>query len=333
MYDSKIIFLDDKQIPTCIEILDNKISKPFDLNSFIIYSEQLYCTENVLLWLDIQKFKKVENDNLIFLKRIYDIYLKKDSYMEVNLTSYKSMKTKKLIKDIIDKKEKGMNNKIFYYIELELISNISCNLYISFVNNIIIQKRLLLAEKEALWWKNDITFKRFFSFPNPINEADSRIHNICSLLLFLISFLFDRLLNFQFIYILLIYGFLIRVLCGPKLDPQAFLVLFILRPIFSNKFNFILTKFVPGPPKRFSQFIGLCFVVLGTTLRYIYLFTVYKNNIILYFEYSIWLLYLIASFFAGFLNLCFACKIFILLIYLKIIPKNICKECQIKYMI
>lgn len=286
MYD-KIVFVDNKKIPTCIEILNNVFNKPFDLMSFIDFSKSRFSEENIFLWLDIQIFKNLEDIYLFTsIERIYNKYLKIDSCMEVNLTDIESIKDKNKIENIVKHVDTKIENNIFCYIEKEIFSIINYNLYYPFINSIIIKERIQLSVTEALWWKNkNITFSTFFRFPEPINEAESRLHNICSLLLFVISFILDRCFYFPYLYNILIYGYFTRILCGPKLDPQAFFVLFILRPIFSDKLNIIPTRFVPGIPKRFSQFIGLCFCIFGITLRYIYLFTNYKNYIILYFEY------------------------------------------------
>lgn len=335
---NKVVFINGNEIPTCIEILNNKKKYPFDLNSFINFSKNTYSEENILLWIEIQNFKDINpqdyNKIYINLLNIYNIYVKDNSKMEVNLTNPKSIDEKKNIKNIINN---FLNNiitdkNIFNNVEIELLSIIINNIYYNFINNIISKERILLSINEALWWKNkDINFSTFFRFPDPINEAESRLHNICSMLLCIICIIFDRIFLFPYLYIMLIYGFFIRILCGPKLDPQALFVLFILRPIFSDKFKIIKTKFVPSPPKRFSQFIGLCLCTICIILRYIYLFTNYKNDIILYLEYSIWILFLIASFVAGVFNYCFGCQIFNFLMFLNLLSNDICKKCQIKY--
>lgn len=331
----KVVFINDNEIPTFLEILNNKKLYPFDLNSFIIFSKNIYSEENILLWIEIQNFKNIKNNDYhekyMKLIYIYNVYIKDNSIMEVNLTNSGSIICKKHIKRIINNLS-IIDKNMFYDIEIEILSIINNNLYFKFINNIISKERILLSKNEALWWKNkENTLSTFFRFPDPINEAESRLHNICSFLLCIICIILDKILYFPYLYILLIYGFFIRILCGPKLDPQAFLVLFILRPIFSDKLKLIKTKFVPSPPKLFSQFIGLCLCTICIILRYIYLFTNYKNKIILYIEYSIWLLFLIASFLAGVFNYCFGCQIFNFLIYLNILPNDVCKKCKLKY--
>jgi hypothetical protein len=334
---NKVVFINGNEIPTCMEILNDNKLYPFDLNSFIIFSRKTYSEENILLWIEIQNFKKNKiqdnNEKYIKLLNIYNIYIKDNSEMEVNLTNYESIKEKQYIKNIINNILIDIiDTNIFNSIEIEILSIINNNLYLRFINNIISKERVLLSKNEALWWKNkNINFSTFFRFPDPINEAESRLHNICLMILCIISIILDRILYFPYLYLFLIYGFFTRLLCGPKLDPQAFIVLFILRPIFSDKFNIIKTKFVPGPPKRFSQFIGLCLCTICIILRYIYLFTNYNNDIILYLEYSIWSIFLIVSFVAGVFNYCFGCQIFYFLIYFEIVPNEVLKRCQLKY--
>ena len=58
---------------------------------------------------------------------------------------------------------------------------------------------------------------------------------------------------------ILAYGFIARVVAGPRLSPLAMFVTKILQPAIGHP-----TKFVPGPPKRFAAGIGVAFTVTAT---------------------------------------------------------------------
>lgn len=73
----KVVFVNDNEIPTCLEILNNNKLYPFDLNSFINFSKNVYSEENILLWIEIQNFKNIEiqdyDKNYIKLINIYNV--------------------------------------------------------------------------------------------------------------------------------------------------------------------------------------------------------------------------------------------------------------------
>jgi hypothetical protein len=94
--------------------------------------------------------------------------------------------------------------------------------------------------------------KRFFSFPNPVNDAAARTVAIGVVTMSLLTFF----TGWTFMLFLLTYGFLARVLAGPKISPLGQFAVRIAGPRLTG-----WEKFVPGPPKRFAQAIGLSFMV------------------------------------------------------------------------
>ena len=99
------------------------------------------------------------------------------------------------------------------------------------------------------WWRHirplhRCSFKKFFSFPPLINEGESRLHNAVVLVHIILFNLLGLLAldpattastsmtTAQLVLgALLIYGFSARLACGPRLDPHAFFVLFVLSPL------------------------------------------------------------------------------------------------------
>lgn len=85
----------------------------------------------------------------------------------------------------------------------------------------------------------------FFSFPDPVNETAVRVTAfgvalLAALAIGLQSWIVSAVLS---------YGFLARVLAGPRLSPLAQLSVRVIAPRLP-------ARPVPGPPKRFAQGIG-----------------------------------------------------------------------------
>jgi len=57
--------------------------------------------------------------------------------------------------------------------------------------------------------------RRFFSFPNPVNDAAARTVAIGVVIMSLLTFF----TGWTFLLVLLTYGFFARVLAGPKISP------------------------------------------------------------------------------------------------------------------
>jgi hypothetical protein len=92
--------------------------------------------------------------------------------------------------------------------------------------------------------------KRFFTFPNPVNETSARLV-ASGVVLQAIVFLAVRQ---WWVLVPLTYGFLARVLTGPRFSPLGLLATRVLTPRIR-----VEHRFAPGPPKRFAQGIGLVF--------------------------------------------------------------------------
>ena len=122
------------------------------------------------------------------------------------------------------------------------------------------------------------------------------------------------LLNFSLYFCSFVYGFLARVTSGPKISPLALVVTKLLVP----KLNF-QEKLVPGPPKRFAQGVGLIFS-LSTVVTFLFGFVNFSIILI-----SVLTLFACLEAFIGF---CAGCKVFKILMYLKIIPEDVCERCS-----
>lgn len=92
--------------------------------------------------------------------------------------------------------------------------------------------------------------RRLFSFPNPVNETSARLV-AGGVVLQGLAFV---TLRQWWLLAVLAYGFLARVLAGPRFSPLGRLVTEVITPRLD-----VEHRFVPGPPKRFAQGVGLVF--------------------------------------------------------------------------
>ena len=149
-----------------------------------------------------------------------------------------------------------------------------------------------------------------YPFPNPANETSARLV-AGGVVIISAAFL---LTNSTLILLALTYGFAARVIAGPAFSPLALLVTRIITP----KLNFN-HKFVPGPPKRFAQTIGLTFAASALVLTLLdYSFA--TNLVIAALIFAATL----ESVFA----ICLGCIMFSFLMKLGVIPQSVCESCN-----
>ena len=92
--------------------------------------------------------------------------------------------------------------------------------------------------------------RRLFQFPDPVNETSARLVAggvVVQAIVFLV-------VREWWLLVPLVYGFAARVLAGPTLSPLGQFVTRVVTPRLR-----VGHRFVPGPPKRFAQGIGLAF--------------------------------------------------------------------------
>ncbi len=101
--------------------------------------------------------------------------------------------------------------------------------------------------------------RALFTFPHPVNEYAARSVAAMVFVLALVIIVADvRPLLF-----VLAYGFLARVLTGPKLSPMGLLATRVIAPKLLRR-----SKPTAGPPKQFAQTIGLAFSTTALVLVY-----------------------------------------------------------------
>ena len=155
-----------------------------------------------------------------------------------------------------------------------------------------------------------MTLKDLFSFPNPVNEVSARLVAAGVLLMVVLTVSLDQ----PWLTAVIAYGFLARVLTGPKLSPLGLFVTRWLVPALGSP-----SKPVAGPPKRFAQ--GMGFVMSATAAVLALGFG--QVGV----AYIVLGMIGVAAFLESALAFCIGCKIFAVLMRFGVIPESVCREC------
>ena len=148
-----------------------------------------------------------------------------------------------------------------------------------------------------------------FSFPNPVNELSARLVAtgvVIQSVLFLV-------IREWWVLVPLAFGFLARVASGPRFSPLGLLVTKVIVPRLDRE-----QTWVPGPPKRFAQAIGVAFSVTALVLE---LAGADGAAVVVI------AMLLVAASLEAFVGLCLGCVMFSGLIRLGVVPESVCLEC------
>jgi len=155
--------------------------------------------------------------------------------------------------------------------------------------------------------------------------SEARLQSFCSSFCVPFVIIFDYYGLPPVIPFYLIYGFGIRVLCGPRFDVQSWFVHLILHPLLVERWGLLTGSWQPGPPKRMAQSIGLTFCITATLARYVF----WPDQPLI--SYWIWATLLIVATLLWSFDICLGCSLFYLLMRTGIIPETVCVKCRIKY--
>ena len=151
---------------------------------------------------------------------------------------------------------------------------------------------------------------RLFGFPNPVNETSARLVATGAVLQGVAYLVWRE----WWLLVPLAYGFLARVLSGPRFSPLGRLVTEVITPRLR-----VQHRFVAGPPKRFAQGVGFAFsggalvaVALGAPTVAVALVAG---------------LVVAASLEAVF-AFCLGCTVFSALMRIGVVPASVCEECN-----
>ncbi len=149
-----------------------------------------------------------------------------------------------------------------------------------------------------------------FRFPNPVNEVSARLVAAGVALLCVGTLASQQ----EWLLVLLAYGFVARLLTGPRLSPLGFVVTHYVTPRLD-----VDSKLVPGPPKRFAQGIGATLSVGAVIAAYGYGALGVAWVLVAFI--------LVAATLESVFAYCLGCKIFAVLMRLGVIPERVCVEC------
>ena len=152
--------------------------------------------------------------------------------------------------------------------------------------------------------------RKVIGFPNPVNEVSARLvaTGVVTMAVTALAF------RLTWLVAILLYGFVARVLTGPKLSPLGQLVTKQVTPRLPFE-----EKLVAGPPKRFAQGVGMAFS--GTALVLALTHHWFAAQVVLG-------LLIVAASLEAFAGFCLGCKAFALLMRMGVIPESVCEECN-----
>ena len=152
--------------------------------------------------------------------------------------------------------------------------------------------------------------KGLFSFPDPVNEVSARLVAAGVVVMAVGTIA----LGWRWFTLVIAYGFVARVLTGPRLSPLGRIVTQVVTPRLD-----VEPRLVPGSPKRFAQGVGVAFSVTAAVLA---------------LGFDQWGaaqvvlgLLAVAAFLESAFALCLGCKAFALLMRVGVIPESVCREC------
>jgi hypothetical protein len=148
------------------------------------------------------------------------------------------------------------------------------------------------------------------SFPNPVNERAARVV-AAGVLVQALVFLVTRQ---GWLLVPLTYGFIARVLTGPKLSPLGQLATRVVAPRLPWP-----AVLVPGPPKRFAQAIG---AVLTVAASVTWLAGGHLGALVLV------AMLVVAAGLESIFAICLGCTIFGWLIRAGVVPETVCEACN-----
>jgi hypothetical protein len=146
------------------------------------------------------------------------------------------------------------------------------------------------------------------SFPNPVNEKAARV--VAAAVAVIAALILVT--GWQWLLVVLAYGFWARVLTGPTLSPLGRFATAVAAPRLGPP------RYVPGPPKRFAQGIGAVVTTIAAICALVGWSTAAEVLTALMVVFAA-----LESVFA----FCVGCRIFALLMAAGLIPDEVCADC------
>lgn len=243
-----VVLLNDSESIKLLGLLENKYDAPFDYASFRQCAiSQFHVEENIYFYEAYTNMKDPINPD--FISQLKNDFIDAGGKWELNLTATTrqpiiSSMNLLLTKLPINEKRQAivaslhsLNSKpsvesselketllpAYEHVLLLLRTDVLPK----YVRLVTTTRHLELARDEALWLLHP-KLDQFLIFPNPINEADSRLNNLCCAFLVAANFVLDYYNLTWYLSFYIFYGYFARVLSGPRIDIQSIIVLFLL---------------------------------------------------------------------------------------------------------
>ncbi|RKS80457.1 uncharacterized protein DUF4395 [Motilibacter peucedani] len=147
-------------------------------------------------------------------------------------------------------------------------------------------------------------------FPDPVNETSARVVAGGVVALSTATIALDQ----PWLLAPLTYGFAARVVAGPRFSPLGQLATRVVTPRIRAEH-----RFVPGPPKRLAQGVGLAVSASALVLHYGF----GRRRA----AYSVLGVLVAAASLEAFAGFCVACRAFPLLMRAGLVPEGTCERC------
>jgi hypothetical protein len=154
--------------------------------------------------------------------------------------------------------------------------------------------------------------RKLFSFPDPVNDKAARTV-ATGVIGLTVAALVLAAVDEGWMIVVVALGFWARVLTGPTLSPLGQLATRVVAPRLGPP------AYVPGPPKRFAQGVGVAF----TTTAAVLWFGAGEHAA----AAVVLALMLPPAFLEAAFGYCVGCKMFSLLMRAGVIPESVCEEC------
>ena len=152
---------------------------------------------------------------------------------------------------------------------------------------------------------------KLVGFPETVNDTSARIVAAGAVTM---AVLYSST-GWGWVLVPLTYGFVARVLSGPRFSPLGLLATRVITPRLTR----IAPKILPGAPKRFAQGIGATFTVTASVLFVLDL-TVASRTVVAALA--------AAAFLEAAFGFCLGCKAFAILMRIGVIPESVCEACN-----
>jgi hypothetical protein len=147
------------------------------------------------------------------------------------------------------------------------------------------------------------------AFPNPVNEKAARV--VAGGVALLAAVILAT--GWQWLLVVLAYGFWARVLTGPTLSPLGRFATRVAAPRLGAP------RYVAGPPKRFAQAIGAVVTTLAAISALVLGWTTAADVLTA--------LLLVFATLESVFAFCVGCRIFAALMAAGLVPDEVCAEC------